>query len=97
MEPETLLKIVAILIGLGILLINFVDFNWLVDKVLNNKPDKTTPEVPELELNDKLFLSIVDLWYKLKESCEAYGLKNAADKLDEVFPLLNDKQDGDEV
>lgn len=97
MEPETLLKIIAIILGLAILVVNFVDLNWLIDKLLTGKKDDHPETIVIEEKNDKLFLNIVDLWYKLKDSCESYGLKNAADKLDEVFPLLNDKKDGDEV
>jgi hypothetical protein len=97
MEPETLLKIIAIILGLAILVVNFVDLNWLIDKLLTDKKDDHPETIVIEEKNDKLFLNIVDLWYKLKDSCESYGLKNAADKLDEVFPLLNDKKDGDEV
>lgn len=97
MEPEMLLKIFAILLGLGILLINFVDFNWVLDKLLTKKDSTPIVETIEETKDDKLFLHIVDLWYKLKDSCESYGLHNAAEKLDEVFPLLNDKKDGKEI
>lgn len=93
MEPETLLKIIAALLGLLILAVNFVDFNWLIDKLLREK--EITPNTITTEDDDKSFLNIVDLWYKLKDSCTSYGLHNAAEKLDEVFPLLNDKKDGD--
>jgi hypothetical protein len=97
MEPEMLLKIFAILLGLGILLVNFVDFNWILDSILTKKDSTPTIEIIEETKDDKLFLHIVDLWYKLKDSCESYGLHNAAEKLDEVFPLLNDKKDGEEI
>lgn len=96
MEPETLLKIVAIALGLAILVFNFVDFNWLIDKVLSKEEEKKPIIIDHEENNDKLFLNIIDLWYKLRESCDDYGLKNAAEKLDEVFPLLNDKKDGED-
>jgi hypothetical protein len=90
MEPELMLRILAVLIGVSILLFTLVDVNWLIDRLLNKEVVKV---VPENKKDDKLFLSIVDLWYKLKASCESYGLSNACDKLDEVFPLLNDKSE----
>jgi hypothetical protein len=88
MEPELLLRIIAVIVGISILLFTLVDFNWMIDKLLNKE---TVKVVPETKKDDKSFLHIVDLWYKLKASCEAYGLNNACEKLDEVFPLLNDK------
>lgn len=90
MEPELMLRILAILIGVSILLFTLVDVNWLIDKLLNKEAVKI---IPDNKKDDKLFLNIVDLWYKLKASCESYGLLNASDKLDEVFPLLNDKSE----
>jgi hypothetical protein len=91
MEPEFVLRLTALVTGLVILFFTLIDFNWILDKLLN-KDNNPTPEVKNNEhKNDKLFLHIVDLWYKLKYNCELYNLKNASDKLDEVFPLLNDK------
>ena len=42
--------------------------------------------------NDKQkdFLEIVGLWYQLKSRCDQFNLKIASEKLDEVFPLLNE-------
>lgn len=92
MEPELLIRIAAVLIGLSILVFTIIDFNWLIDKLLNKTPVSVTPETKK---DDKLFLHIIDLWYKLKVSCGEYGLNSAGEKLDEVFPLLNDKSKGD--
>lgn len=93
MEPEFLLRLLAVLVGVSILVFTLVDFNWIVDKLLSRESNVV---VPHNKQNDKLFLHIVDLWYKLKESCESYGLHNASEKLDEVFPLLNDKAEEDQ-
>jgi hypothetical protein len=41
--------------------------------------------------DDEKFLHIINIWYQLKESCDSYELKLAVEKLDEVFPLLNNK------
>jgi hypothetical protein len=91
MEPEFFLRTVALLVGVLILFFTLTDFNWILDKFLNKE---NTP-ASEPSKNDKLFLHIIDLWYKLKYNCELYGLKNASEKLDEVFPLLNDKSTED--
>jgi hypothetical protein len=34
---------------------------------------------------------MINLWYKLKESCVKNNFDAASDKLDEVFPLLNNR------
>lgn len=77
-------------IGLGILILlsNMVDFSYLISKLfLNNKSNvvvKTNTSNKEKE-----FLTIVGLWYQLKEKCDSFNLTVASKKLDEVFPLLN--------
>ena len=35
------------------------------------------------------FLDVVSSWHTVKEQCVELGLSEAAEKLDEVFPLLN--------
>ena len=35
------------------------------------------------------FLDVVSSWHTVKEQCVELGLNEAAEKLDEVFPLLN--------
>ena len=82
-----LIKIVAVLLGFGLLLLNFVDFGKLTDMLLTRKK-KDTPKQDD----DEAFLHIIDLWYQLRENCEDSNLSNAVKKLDEVFPLLNDKE-----
>lgn len=74
-------------IGLGILILlsNFVDFSYIVSKLFfSGKKSAKTQSNKEQD-----FLHIVGLWYQLKERCDAFDLKTASDKLDEVFPLLN--------
>jgi hypothetical protein len=74
-------------VGLGVLILlsNIVDFSYWVSKLfLNNKPQN------ELKTDkEKEFLTIVGLWYQLKEKCDSFDLIVASKKLDEVFPLLN--------
>lgn len=47
--------------------------------------------VPEPVCEEVTFLQIVDSWHTLRSQCEAYGLTEAVEKIDEVFPLLNDQ------
>lgn len=90
MEPEMLLKVLAVCLGVALLLVfNFVDFNYILDKLLFKKREVVV--VPEKEKDDEVFLHIVDLWYQLRESCENQGLSSAVNKIDEVFPLLNNR------
>lgn len=72
-------------IGLGLLMLlsNFVDMSYLVSKLFFNS--NTNKEINK----QKDFLTIVSLWYQLKESCDKFKLDIASEKLDEVFPLLN--------
>lgn len=75
-------------IGLGCLLLlsNFIDVSYILSKLLFRKRDIV------VVTNDKQkdFLEIVGLWYQLKSRCDQFNLKVASEKLDEVFPLLNE-------
>tara|TARA_B100001094_G_C17915694_1_gene663409 strand:- start:469 stop:750 length:282 start_codon:yes stop_codon:yes gene_type:complete len=88
MEVETLLRVSAILIA-GALLLSTVDYSaaWTrVSKLFTRKP-KT---IIDVEVEDTVsFLEIVQSWHVLRSQCEEYGLKEAVEKVDEVFPLLN--------
>jgi len=74
-------------IGLGVLILlsNMIDFSYLISKTFFGT-NKTSKKISNKE---EEFLHIVGLWYQLKEKCDAFELKTASDKLDEVFPLLN--------
>ena len=90
MEVETLLRVAAILIA-GTLLLSTVDYSaaWTkVTKLFTRKP-KNIVDV-DVDLEDTVsFLEIVQSWHVLRSQCEEYGLKEAVEKVDEVFPLLN--------
>ena len=91
MNVETIAKILSIptlILGLLVLSSNFIDFNYWISKILLSPPK--TPLTPKAG-KDNEFLEIVDLWYQLRNKCENYELPAALEKLDEVFPLLNDK------
>jgi hypothetical protein len=71
-----------LLIGVVILLSNFVDISYLTSKVLSFRKENNSPSRAG-------FLEIISLWYQLKTKCDEHNLKIASEKLDEVFPLLN--------
>lgn len=92
MSIETILKIAALVIGGIILLSNFISVDSILAKLLPKKKNKpVVPSDTSVNNDDEKFLHIINLWYQLKENCDSYGLKLAVDKLDEVFPLLNNK------
>lgn len=88
MDFELLLRIAAVLVGVVILSTSFVDYNYLIAKLLLGK-QKKKEETVDHSVHDE-FLQIIDLWYKLRSKCVDYKLDAAISKLDEVFPLLND-------
>lgn len=93
LDTETLLRIVAVVIAASLLFssINYSKIVTLVTDLIPMPKPKPTPEVvptvPEVE--EVTFLEIVDSWHTLRNQCEAYGLTEAVEKIDEVFPLLN--------
>tara|TARA_B100001559_G_C16335660_1_gene545621 strand:+ start:475 stop:747 length:273 start_codon:yes stop_codon:yes gene_type:complete len=87
MEPEVMIRYVALIIA-ALILVSNVDFISKIQYIKSLIP-KRTPKIPEDNTVSVNFLEIVDLWHQLKESCDSYGLKEATNKLDEVFPLLN--------
>lgn len=75
------------LIGLGILIIgsNFINIQEIVSKLFFKRVNSNTVVVNK----QNEFLTIVNLWYQLKQKCDLCKLTTASEKLDEVFPLLN--------
>jgi hypothetical protein len=88
MEPEMIFRTVAIVIAAALLLSNF-DYSWAVNwtKNLLKKKDIVKPAPESGKEVD--FLDVVETWHTLKSQCKALELKEATEKLDEVFPLLN--------
>lgn len=78
------IRIIAIVLGSLLVISSFVDFQWLVSKILFRKS-----AIVSTINKEKDFLDIVSLWYQLKHKCDQFKLTVASDKLDEVFPLLN--------
>lgn len=84
------LKIALISLGVLIILSNLVDFQGLVSNlVFKNKKNQSNKQ------DD--FLHIVGLWYQLKSKCDECNLHVASNKLDEVFPLLNEVLDDEQT
>lgn len=81
-----------IIIGVAALLIlSSVDLSSFFKNIKNSLP-KTNPSpkptvVPVADHKDDL-VEVVKKWDDLKETCESLGLKEAVDKLNEIFPVL---------
>jgi len=87
METETVLRVVAVVLAAVLLLSNF-DYSGMLNYVkgiFKRKPKPAPAPVKE----EVSFLEIVESWHVLRHQCEVYGLKEAVEKIDEVFPLLN--------
>lgn len=98
-DLEFVLKGVALVVAVGIL-ISTIDFSYVMAKIAvknNVKVDDNkviVPTVPVDSNQGSQFLKTLELWYLLKKQCEDYKLTAASEKLDEVFPLLNDNMEG---
>ena len=95
MEPEMMLRVAAVAIAAGLLVSSF-DVSGYWDSIKSWFAKKQKPLViPDEEdgVAEKPFLEIVDLWYSLKGKCSSEGLDQAAEKLDEVFPLFNAEEE----
>jgi hypothetical protein len=89
MDIDTIIRVAAVGLAASLLL-STVDLGSVLSKVKGLFKWPFKREVVVVEPNaEAQFLHTVDLWHKLKTSCDEQGLKEAAEKLDEVFPLLN--------
>jgi len=84
METETLLRVVAVIIAAMILATNW-DYSWVLPKVKSFFVFKKSEEIKK----EVSFLEIMESWHILRNRCEQHDLKEAVNKIDEVFPLLN--------
>lgn len=87
MELEMIFRTVAILIAAGLLASNF---NYAPVTAWVKNLFKKTPVVNPKSSVD--FLDVVGSWHTLKSQCKELELTEASDKLDEVFPLLNEEE-----
>lgn len=90
MDTETLLRVIAVSLAAVLLLSNF-DYSGIVNyiKSLFKRTPKPAPAPVKEEVS---FLEIIESWHVLRHQCEVYGLKEAVEKIDEVFPLLNTEE-----
>jgi hypothetical protein len=90
MEVEVLIRTAALVLAVGIILSN-VDYSGFFSRISTWWNTKKVV-VDESIVQEVDFLEIVDLWYKLKDKCSDAKLEQAVEKLDEVFPLLNEDE-----
>lgn len=90
MDLEMILKGVALVVAIGLLL-SSVDFSYILAKLTVKKKSVNVPNIPLP--NGTEFIKTLELWYALKTSCDKNGLGAASEKMDEVFPLLNDNME----
>ena len=87
MEPEMIFRTIAILVAAGLLVSNF-NYSPAIAWIKNLF--KRTPVINPKSSVD--FLDVVGSWHTLKSQCKELELTDAAEKLDEVFPLLNEEE-----
>lgn len=85
MELDLYTRIGLALAGLLVIVAMNVDITYLLSKLLFWKNSTT------VTTSEKDFLTMVNLWYKLKDMCNKNNFYEASAKLDEVFPLLNNR------
>lgn len=91
-DLEFVLKGVAVVVAVGLLL-SSVDFSYLLAKLTVKDDTKVitpTNKVVVQVNEDSQFLRTLELWYLLKKQCDEAKLSAASQKMDDVFPLLND-------
>ena len=94
-DLEFILKGVALVVAVG-LLVSSIDFSYLLAKIAVKKEVKVDDKIIVVTPKDDgpSFLKTLELWYLLKKQCADNDLQAASEKLDEVFPLLNDNVEG---
>lgn len=91
-DLEFVVKGVAVVVAVGLLLTS-IDFSYLLAKLTvkdDNKVITPTNKVVVQVNEDSQFLRTLELWYLLKKQCDEAKLTAASQKMDDVFPLLND-------
>jgi hypothetical protein len=91
MELDTYTRIGLLVTGLLLLLAINLDWTYWISKLIFWKKNTI------VTTSEKDFLTMINLWYKLKEMCVNNGFTSASKKLDEVFPLLNNDKSKCEI
>lgn len=94
MELEVLLRVVAVALA-GALLLSTVNYGPVWSKVKSWFKRSPKPDDVEVISEETSFLEIVESWHTLRHQCDTYGLNEAVEKIDEVFPLLNSEDSED--
>lgn len=87
MELDLYTRIGLVTAGLLVILFMNLDITYVLSKLLFWKKDNDVV----VSTSEKDFLTMVNLWYKLKDMCNKNNFDEASAKLDEVFPLLNNR------
>lgn len=90
MELDFYTRAILISVGLLVILAMNVDFTYLLSKLIFWKNNTV------INTSEKEFLTMINLWYKLKEISIKNNFIEASKKLDEVFPLLNNDRSTNE-
>lgn len=83
MEMSLYTRIGLILAGVLLILFMNFDLTYWISRLISKKDSE--------QLSEKDFLKMINLWYKLKNMCNIAKFEEASEKLDEVFPLLNNR------
>jgi hypothetical protein len=85
MELDLYTRIGLVLAGLLLIVMMNIDITYALSRLLFWKNSSV------VNTSEKDFLTMVNLWYKLKDMCKKHNFDEASAKLDEVFPLLNNR------
>lgn len=87
MDFDIYTRMALLVAGLLLILLVNVDMTYVISKLIFWKKSPQT--------SDKDFLTIINLWYQLKNMCDKNEYLEASEKLNEVFPLLNKAQNNE--
>lgn len=96
------IQILALIIGGLFVLSYFFNFKEFFDNMLSAKQKESQEEaiqIPEVAVSGIRTASLSDIvyqWEKLRNMCRNHQLKDADQKLEELFPLLVKKDTGNE-
>lgn len=87
MDFDIYTRMALLAAGLLLILLVNVDMTYIISKLIFWKKSS--------QASDKDFLTIINLWYQLKNMCDKNEYLEASEKLNEVFPLLNKAQNNE--
>lgn len=87
------MQLIIILLAV-VLILSGVDFkklyNYVPSKQSTNSPERINSELEheDVHIDKPDLVDVVSQWEQFKNTCEALELKDAVQKLDEIFPML---------